>query len=87
MVNVTELRPGNYFKDEGQLFLVMDILLNKTAMRKMVAKLKVKNVKTGAIVELSRNSGYTVDVVRLDKEKMVYLYDSGSTLLYESNFL
>lgn len=82
MVNVTELRPGNYFKDEGQLFLVMDILLNKTAMRKMVAKLKVKNVKTGAIVELSRNSGYTVDVVRLDKEKMVYLYDSGTTLCF-----
>ena len=38
MVNVTELRPGNYFKDENQLFLVMDILLNKTAMRKMVAQ-------------------------------------------------
>ena len=82
MVNVTELRPGNYFKDEGQLFLVMDILLNKTAMRKMVAKLKVKNVKTGAIVELSRNSGYTVDLVRLDKEKMIYLYDSGSALCF-----
>lgn len=82
MVNVTELRPGNYFKDENQLFLVMDILLNKTAMRKMVAKVKVKNVKTGAIVELSRNSGYMVDVVRLDKEKMVYLYDSGATLCF-----
>ncbi len=82
MVNVTELRPGNYFIDEGQLFLVMDILLNKTAMRKMVAKLKVKNVKTGAIVEVSRNSGYTVDVVRLDKEKMIYLYDSGTTLCF-----
>ena len=85
MVNVTELRPGNYFIDENQLFVVMDILLNKTAMRKMVAKLKVKNVRTGAIIEISRNSGYVVDVVRLDKKKMAYLYDSGSHLVFMDN--
>ena len=30
-MNVTELRPGNYFIDEGNLYQVMDILLNKTA--------------------------------------------------------
>ena len=41
MVNVTELRPGNYFEEDGALFQVLDILLNKTAMRKMVAKLIV----------------------------------------------
>lgn len=82
MINVTELRPGNYFIDEGQMFLVMDILLNKTAMRKMVAKVKVKNVRTGAIVEVSRNSGYMVDLIRLDKKKMSYLYDSGMGLCF-----
>ena len=32
MVNVTELRPGNYFIDENNLYQVLDILLNKTAM-------------------------------------------------------
>ena len=43
MINVTEVRPGNYFVDEGNLYRVIDILLNKTAMRKMVAKIKVQN--------------------------------------------
>ena len=47
MINVTELRPGNYFIDEGNLYRVIDILLNKTAMRKMVAK--VKNYKAGFV--------------------------------------
>ena len=37
-MNVTELRPGNYFEEDGNLYYVIDILLNKTAMRKMVAK-------------------------------------------------
>ncbi len=64
MINVTELRPNNYFKDEGNMYQVLDILLNKTAMRKMVAKVKVKNVKTGAVTEISRNSGYMVEPIR-----------------------
>lgn len=82
MINVTELRPGNYFEDEGNLYQVIDILLNKTAMRKMVAKIKVKNMRSGAIIELARNSGYQVDDVRLDKKTMQYLYDGGETLVF-----
>ena len=82
MVNVTELRPGNYFIDENNLYQVLDILLNKTAMRKMVAKVKVKNVRTGTINELARNSGYMVENVRLDKRRMQYLYDSGDFLVF-----
>ena len=82
MVNVTELRPGNYFIDENNLYQVLDILLNKTAMRKMVAKVKVKNVRTGTINEIARNSGYMVDNVRLDKRQMQYLYDSGDFFVF-----
>ncbi len=84
-MNVTELRPGNYFEDDGNLYYVIDILLNKTAMRKMVAKVKVKNVRTGAITELSANSGYQVETVRLDKKKMNYLYDNGDFLVFMDN--
>ena len=82
MINVTELRPGNYFIDEGNLYQVIDILLNKTAMRKMVAKVKVKNMRTGAITELARNSGYGVEDVHVDKKTMQYLYDTGETLCF-----
>ena len=82
MVNVTELRPGHYFIDEGNLYQVQDILLNKNAMRKMVAKVKVKNLRTGTINEIARNSGYMVDSVRLDKRQMQYLYNTGDFLVF-----
>lgn len=82
MVNVTELRPGNYFIEEGNIYQVLDILLNKTAMRKMVAKVKVKNLRTGAINEMARNSGYMIDSIRLDKKAMQYLYDDGDFLVF-----
>jgi elongation factor P len=81
-MNVTELRPGNYFEDEEDLYQVIDILLNKTAMRKMVAKVKVRNIRTGAVIELARNSGYDVEPVSINKKNMQYLYDSGTTLVF-----
>ena len=82
MVNVTELRPSNYFIEEGNIYQVMDILLNKTAMRKMVAKVKVRNLRTGAVTEISRNSGYMIETIRLDKRQMQYLYDTGDALCF-----
>lgn len=82
MINVTELRPGNYFIEEGNIYQVLDILLNKTAMRKMVAKVKVKNLRTGAVIELSRNSGYAIENIRLEKKQMQYLYDNGAALVF-----
>lgn len=82
MINVTELRPGNFFLEEGNIYQVIDILLNKTAMRKMVAKLKVKNLRTGAVIELSRNSGYGIEIIRLEKVQMQYLYDNGDALVF-----
>ncbi len=84
-MNVTELRPGNYFIDEGNLYQVLDILLNKTAMRKMVAKVKAKNMRTGAIIELARNSGYDVEKATLSKKKMGFLYDDGVNFVFMDN--
>ena len=82
MANVTELRPGNYFTEDGGIYQVLDILLNKTAMRKMVAKVKIKNLRTGAVTEISRNSGYDIETIRLEKRQMQYLYDTGDALCF-----
>lgn len=85
MINVIELKIGNCFKDKEQIFLVLDILLNKTAMRKMVAKLKVKNIKNGSIINLTHNSGYMVDLITLNKKKMFYLYSNENFLVFMDN--
>ena len=82
MINVTELRPGNYFIEDGNIYKCLDILLNKTAMRKMVAVVKAKNMRTGGIIEISRNSGYAIENIRLDKKPMQYLYDTGDFLVF-----
>ena len=85
MINITELRPGNTFEYEGNIFTCLDIELNKTAMAKMKVKVKSKNLRTGSITELGLIGGDKVDVVRLDKQKMGYLYDDGSEIVFMNN--
>lgn len=82
MVNATELRPGNHFEFEKSIYTVIDISLNKTAMRKMVVKAKVKNLRTGAITEMSFLGGTDVDKITLDKKKMTFLYEANDNLVF-----
>jgi elongation factor P len=82
MVNATELRPGNHFAYENHIYTVVDVSLNKTAMRKMVVKVKVKNLRTAATTEMSFLGGTSVEKISLDKRKMSFLYDSGSALVF-----
>lgn len=77
MINITELRPGNTFEYEGNIYTCLDIDLNKTAMAKMKVKVKSKNVKTGSVLDLSFIGGDKVELLRLDKKQMQYLYDDG----------
>lgn len=82
MVNVTELRPGTQFIKDDNIYQVLDVMLNKTAMRKMVAKVKIKNLRTGAVTEMTQNSGFMIETIHLDKRSMQYLYDDGSNLVF-----
>ena len=48
----------------------------------MVAKVKVRNRRTGAVTEMAKNSGYMIETIRLDKRQMQYLYDTGDALCF-----
>ena len=85
MINITELRPGNNFEYENNIYTCVDIALNKTAMAKMKVKVKSKNLRTGNVLELSFIGGDKVELVHLDKKKMQYLYNDGSSLVFMDN--
>ena len=82
MVNATELRPGNHFAYEKNIYTVVDVNLNKTAMRKMVVKVKVKNLRTGATLDMSFLGGTDVEKITLDKRRMTYLYEAAGNLVF-----
>lgn len=82
MVQVNDLKPGMSFSYENNLFVVLDILHNKTAMRGMIVKTKVKNLRSGSITELSFTGGDKVEGVHLEKREMQYLYKDGTDLVF-----
>lgn len=85
MIQVNDLKPGQTFGFEKNIYVVLDILHNKTAMRGMIVKTKVKNLRSGVINELSFTGGDKVDSVHLDKKKMNFLYDEGDFLVFMDN--
>lgn len=82
MLNCTEIKPGQCFTWENELYQCIDIQLNKTAMAKMKVKVKVKLPKTGVVKELSLIGSDQVGEAYLDKRPMQFLYDSGDAEVF-----
>ncbi len=85
MIIVNDLRPGTTFEYNGNIYVVLDVDRNKTAMRQMIVKVKVKNLRSGVINEISFTGGDKVDQAMIEKKKMQYLYDSGDALVFMDN--
>jgi len=82
MIIVNDLTPGVSFTYENNLYIVLDIQHNKTAMRKMVIKVKSKNMRTGAITDLAFTGGDKIETIHIDKSQMQYLYDEGEFIVF-----
>lgn len=77
MLNVNDLRNGTVFSDGGQLFRVITFEHIKMGRGSGNIKLKVKNLKTGSIVEKSFITGARVEDANVEKKKTQYLYHDG----------
>ena len=85
MIIVNDLKPGTTFEYDGNIYSVLDIDHNKTAMRQMIVKVKVKNLRTGVINEISFTGGDKVEQAHIDKKEMQYLYDDGDNFVFMDN--
>ena len=82
MIIVNDFKPGNTFYYENGIYTVLDIQHNKTAMRQMIVKVKAKNLRTGAITDISFTGGDKVELAHIEKKKMSYLYDEGTSICF-----
>ena len=73
-LNVTELRNGTFYKEGKDIFLVVTYEHMKTGRGSGNIKLKVRNVRSGSVVEKSFITGARVDEADVEKKKAQYLY-------------
>ncbi len=85
MLQSNELKPGVTILYENNIYVVQDFSQNKTARSAMVVKVKVRNLRTGANVELSFGAGDKVEKAHIEKKEMQYLYDAGDGLMFMDN--
>jgi elongation factor P len=76
MISVNDFRTGLTVLVDGQLYRVMDFQHVKPGKGAAIVKAKLKNLRTGSIVEQTFNSGIKIPSAHVDKIKMQYLYES-----------
>ena len=76
-LNVNDLRNGTFFKEGKEIFSVITYEHVKTGRGSGNIKLKVRNLRSGAVVEKSFITGARVDDADVEKKKAQYLYKEG----------
>lgn len=71
---VQDLKAGAAFEESGNLFRVLSYEHVKMGRGSATIKVKVRNVRTGAVVEKGFTNGAQVNAVMLDKREFQFLY-------------
>jgi elongation factor P len=82
MVSTNDLKNGMVLNIDGQLWQVLFFQHHKPGKGQAVVRTKLRNVKTGAVVERTFNAGVKVDQAILDKREMTYLYHDGTNWVF-----
>ncbi|MBI5666467.1 MAG: elongation factor P [Chloroflexi bacterium] len=82
MIDVNQLRKGTTFLEDGQIYKVLTYQHIKPGRGNATIRVKVRNMRTGATVELTYNSGTQVQDVDVESHTVEYLYDDGELLTF-----
>lgn len=85
MIDVNDLRKGVTFEFDNQLYKVLDYSHNKTGRGNASIRIKARNLRTGANIEKTFQSGDRVQDVRLDFHNVQYLYTDGDFYHFMDN--
>lgn len=77
MIDVNELRKGVVFETDNTLFRVLDYSHNKSGRGKATIRVKARNLRSGANIDMTFTSGDRIQDVQLDHHNVQYLYTDG----------
>lgn len=77
MIDVNELRKGTTFEFDGQLYRVLEYSHNKPGRGNATIRTKIRNMRSGATMEKTFQSGERVQDIRVETREMQYLYHDG----------
>ncbi len=77
MVSTNEIKNGMAIEFEGNLYTILEFLHVKPGKGGAFVRTKLKNMRTGSIIDYTFNADVKVKKAMIDKTKMSYLYNDG----------
>jgi elongation factor P len=84
-VSTNDLRRGMTLELDGTLFTVLEFQHVKPGKGGAFVRTKLRNVKTGAVLERTFNAAEKVGFAQVEKGDMQYLYREGDALVFMDN--
>ena len=82
MINVNDIKNGMTIMIEGQIYQVVEFLHVKPGKGSAFMKTKLRNMRTGGIVEKTFNTNVKFERANINKQNVQYLYNTGDTYLF-----
>src|SRR4029453_18769999 len=84
-VSTAEFKKGLKIQFDGQPFTVVDFQHVKPGKGGAFVRTKLKNIRTGAVLERTFNAGIRVEQAIVDKRDMQFLYRDGDDYVFMDN--
>jgi elongation factor P len=85
VISTNDMRPGQTLDIEGTLFTIVNYQHVKPGKGQAFVKTKLKNIKSGAVVDRTFRADEKVNLAVLDKREMQYLYEDEAGLVFMDN--
>lgn len=82
MFNVNDIKNGMTIMIEGQIYQVVEFLHVKPGKGSAFMKTKLRNMRTGGIVEKTFNTNVKFERANINKQNVQYLYNTGDTYFF-----
>ena len=82
MINVNDIKNGMTLMIEGNIYQVVEFLHVKPGKGSAFMKTKLKNMRTGGIVERTFNTNVKFEKANITRSSVQYLYNTGDTYYF-----
>ena len=84
-ININEIKNGMTIIIDGKLCLIEEFQHVKPGKGSAFMKMKLRNLRTGSLVEETYNTNIKIERARVEKAKMNYLYNDGNSYVFMNN--
>ena len=85
MISTNDMRPGMTLDLDGDLFSIVEYQHHKPGKGHAMVRTKLKNVRTGAVLDRTFRADEKVELARLDRREMQFLYSDDASFVFMDN--